>query len=304
MPSYLETINSLIATEGAAHPELLQFGENIDKGSRICGIARSLGGRVLNVGNTENTHVGAGFGMMLAGMNSVLFVKQLDFLLLALDPMVNTLNLLRASHDMDRLGSFSIVAIVCDQGWQGPQSSFNDLAGICSITRADGYALTNLAEARRVIQHQLVRPGFRIIALSQRLFPAPILDLPVISKWGRDAVVQYAAGQDLTIACLGFTLPRGVALAEESSARGRTASLFTVQPVLPHWFGPIVESAARTRRLVVLDDGKGAVSMAHKIAAQVLRIEPGCHVTIHTREAEVCHHVNEDRFDAALELAC
>jgi pyruvate dehydrogenase E1 component beta subunit len=299
MPGYLEAINSLIAAEAAAHPDLLQFGENIDKGSRICGIARSLPGRVLNVGNTENTHVGAGFGLMLDGARSVLFVKQLDFLLLALDPMVNTLGLLRASHDLGRLGSFTIVVIVCDQGWQGPQSSFHDLAGLCSLTRADGYALTNLGQARRVIESQLVRPGFRIIALSQRLFPAPALDLPVLHSWGREAVTQYAAGADATVVCLGFTLPQGVAVADQVPA-----SLFTVQPVLPHDFAPIVESAGRTRRLFVLDDGKGAVSMAHKIATAVLRAQPDCHVSLHTRETGVIDAVSEDRFEPVVEMMC
>ena len=133
MPSYLETVNAALAGAAARCPDLLQFGENIGQGSRICGLARGLGGRLLTVGNCENTHAGAGLGMMLEGGRALLVVKQLDFLLLALDQLVNTMNLIRTSEAVT--GSFTILAIVCDQGWQGPQSSFHDLAGICGLHR-------------------------------------------------------------------------------------------------------------------------------------------------------------------------
>ncbi len=75
---------------------MLLFGENIDTGSRIAGLARGLkvnpAGRILNVGNCELTHIGLGLGMMLDGGNAVVFMKQLDFLLLGIDQMVNTFN--------------------------------------------------------------------------------------------------------------------------------------------------------------------------------------------------------------------
>ena len=93
----IESVNGVTERCG---PVLL-FGENIDTGSRIAGLARGLTvnskGRILNVGNCELTHCGVGFGMMLDRGNAVLFMKQLDFLLLGLDQIVNTFNFIRAT---------------------------------------------------------------------------------------------------------------------------------------------------------------------------------------------------------------
>ena len=147
MSRYLETVNQLLSEVLRARPDTLVYGENIDKGSCLCGVARGLPGRIVNVGNCENTHVGAGFGLLLNGINSVLIVKQLDFLLLGLDQIVNTWNLIRCAYKTGDLGSFTIVVIVCDQGWQGPQSSFNGFSNICSLARIEGYTLNARAEA-------------------------------------------------------------------------------------------------------------------------------------------------------------
>jgi pyruvate/2-oxoglutarate/acetoin dehydrogenase E1 component len=290
---YIGTLSQLIATETARYPDLYQFGENILQGSRICGLARHLSGAVINVGNCENTHFGVGFGHMLAGGRAALFVKQLDFVLLAADQIVNTYHLLRAAPG-ELQGSFTVFVIVCDQGMQGPQSSFNALADLCSLARVDGYTLTNRGEAAHVVAGQLGRPGFRIIALSQRLFPTGLIDAPIVWAAEDSSVIQYSQGMDATAVCLNFSLPQGFAWAE-----GRSVSLFTAHPVLPHRWNRIIASAKVTGRLIVFDDGKGANSLAHKIALQALAASPGCKVTLHTRDEAVSFGVSPDRFEVA-----
>lgn len=296
MPTYLNAINEILTREAARHPGLVQFGENILQGSRICGVARNLTGRVLTVGNCENTHVGVGLGMMMEGGQALLVVKQLDFLLLALDQMVNTLGLIRASMPDGPPGSFTIITIVCDQGWQGPQSSFHDLAGICGLARADGFHLNGVTDAAHIIRHQLARPGFRILALSQRRFGEEALALPVTHFTGGEAEIQYSEGADLTIAALGFTLPEALeASAQARGDRGR-AAIFGINPVLPHHWPMVTRSAARSRRLMVFDDGKGTLSLAHKLASSVLRVAPDCHVSLYLREEQLDYSVNADRY--------
>src|SRR5688572_19494537 len=127
--SYINQIISCVNGVTTICGPVLLYGENIDTGSRISGLARGLkvnpGGRILNVGDCELTHCGVGFGIMLDGGNAVLFMKQLDFLLLGIDQVVNTYNFIRAYRPTVTLGSFTIFLIVCDQGLQGPQSSLN-----------------------------------------------------------------------------------------------------------------------------------------------------------------------------------
>ncbi|MFN7925460.1 MAG: hypothetical protein U0Q16_35505 [Bryobacteraceae bacterium] len=299
MPSYIQGLSEAIARAASRYPDLIQFGENILQGSRICGLTRSLTGRVINVGNCENTHVGAGFGVMMRGGRAALYMKQLDFLLLGVDQIVNTWNLLRAAPP-DGMGSFTIVAIVCDQGWQGPQSSFNALADLCSLARVDAYLLTDLHSAGAILASQLGAPGFRILALSQRQFGAELLDVPVIWASPDYRIFQYAEGDSATVACFNFSLPQGLELVGAWEQSGRTASLYSIHPAQPYSWGRVVEDAARTGRLIAIDDGKGANSLANRLAAHVARIAPGCRITIDARHGPVDYTVNEDRFEVEL----
>ena len=297
MPGYLETINRLLIEEAARHPHLLQFGENIAQGSRLCGLARHLTGRLVTAANCENTHVGVGLGMMMEGGQALLVVKQLDFLLLGVDQMINTMNLVRASRERHTLGSFTILTIVCDQGWQGPQSSFNDFAGLCALARLDGYHLTGLADAQRILKRQLVAPGFRLIAVSQRQFGHECLELPMVHASDDDSEHQYSDGPDATIVSLGFTMPETLELMARCRADSQRSAVFHLNPVQSQAWPRMLSSAARTRRLIVLDDSKGGLSLAHKVATTVQRSAPDCHVSLHTREHACDWTVNEDRFE-------
>ena len=53
--------------------------------------------RIVNSTNAENSLCGFGFGLMIRGASAVFFMKQLDFLLLGIDQLVNTYNIIRNS---------------------------------------------------------------------------------------------------------------------------------------------------------------------------------------------------------------
>jgi len=237
---------------------------------------------------------------MLNGGNSVLYMKQLDFLPLASDQIVNTCNFLRCAP-AGPSGSFTIVVIVCDHGFQGPQSSFHDLAGLCAMGRVNGYMLTDRAAAEHIVSTQLAQPGFRILALSQRMFSTELLDVPVLYSAPDASLFQYTEGGAATIVCFGFSVPAGLALARRFAEQNSPAAVFSVHPVLPHRWHPVVESAARTRRVIALDDAKGPCSLAQKLLHQVAQAVPGCRTTAVTREENVDFRVSADCFEPDLE---
>lgn len=304
MAKYIAAVNRLLCREIARTPKLVSFGENIDKGSHISGLTRNLvpaaEGRVINVGNWEAAHCGAGFGMMLEGASSVLFVKQLDFMLLAMDHFASTYNLVRTLQGDYPMGSFSIVAVVCDQGYQGPQSSFNALGSICSLARVPGYCITNASDADRILSRHLVRPGFRFIALSQRLFGTEILEPPLL--WGSedDSILQYARGDDATVVCFNFSFPEGCRIQERLEQAGLSCDVFSAgYPTHPDWRS-VLASAGRTGNLVVLDDSKcldlPAYRLLHEAAAEL----PACRRLAVVREPDPDFGVCAD----CLEIDC
>ena len=252
----VEAVNSVTENCG---PVLL-FGENIDTGSKLSGLARGLKvnpeGRILNVGNCELTHIGVGLGMMMDGGNAAVFMKQLDFLLLGLDQLVNSFNFIRSTRPRNQLGSFTVFLIICDQGYQGPQSSLNAAGDVASLGNVDIYCLNTAEEARSIVGTQFVSPGFRVICTSQRLFGTPVLDLPVEMKTPDNSIFRYRSGDDVTIACYNFALREGLRLADQLSNVGIKSDLFHVNFVPGIGLEPLIDSCTRTGALVLLDDSK------------------------------------------------
>ena len=166
--------------------------KNVSAGSCLSGLTRGLktddsyGLEMFNTQNCENAMVGFGFGMMMRGVHSAFFVKQHDFLLLTLDHMVNTYNMVKLQGSN---AGFTIVCIVVDSGFEGPQSRLNNLSEFSSIADFPTYSISTQQEAESILP-LLKEPGFRIIALSQRLFRQSMLQ-PEFFKKLSDKVFCY-----------------------------------------------------------------------------------------------------------------
>lgn len=269
--NYIGCVNSAIKSKITESKQLVMFGQNIAAGSCIGGLTRGLksedGRLVFNTPNCENTLVGTGFGLMLKGVSSIFFMKQQDFLLLGIDQLVNTYNLIRRRQVKS---SFTIVNVVVDSGYEGPQSALNNFSDFCSIARVPGYAITNKHDAAKIIDTHLIAPGFRIIGVSQRLNRTEVLEVEgdvVHDKKGD--IFQYTDGGDATIVCFNFSFPQGLVLWNDMKQRGANAALFSVNAMLPVDWGRIFASVQRTGKLVILDDSKSVNRSCHHLVIAV-----------------------------------
>ena len=202
---YLSYINQVFADEIKNFDQFVVFGQNVSTGSCLGGLTRNFNNinscSVLNTPNTENTLVGIGFGLMLGGTPSAFFMKQQDFLLLGVDHLRNTLNIFRQKSQNT---SFTIVNITSDSGFEGPQSSLNNLPDFCSISSCEGYTISSKQEANQIIHGCLSRPKFSIISISQRLFHTDIIKLKDLTAKPNSSYFKYLNGKDLVIVCLNF----------------------------------------------------------------------------------------------------
>ena len=156
---YIEYVNEQIRNTVKDLENLVLFGHNISAGSCLAGLTKGLSvnptSKIINSTNSENSLCGFGFGLMLNGVSSVFFMKQLDFLLLGIDHLVNTYNNIRSTITNPK-SSFTIMPIIVDGGYQGPQSSLNNFADFCSIARIPGYTISTKAEAKKLISTKLI----------------------------------------------------------------------------------------------------------------------------------------------------
>jgi len=257
--SITSEINSVLSKPGTT----LLFGENINVGSCLSGLARGLKpnshSKILNVGNCELTHIGVGFGIMADGGNSVLFMKQSDFLLLGVDQIVNTYNYFRSFSSPADLGSFTIYLIVCDQGFQGPQSSLNSLSDISSLANIPIFCLNAKDDISNIIGAQFISSGFRIISVSQRLFSEASIEPSLVAMSADAGLFKYQSGADITLACYNFSLRHGLDLASKLKLKGIHADLFHINYIPGMDLSLLKSSLMSTHKLVILDDSKGLV---------------------------------------------
>lgn len=274
MTKYVEYLNHLIKTEVAKPKHVVLFGQNINAGSCLGGLTRGMkvqaGSRIINSTNTENSLVGFGFGLMMNGAQSVFFMKQLDFLLLGVDQLVNTYNIIRSIKHQPKEGSFTIVATVVDSGYEGPQSSLNNFSDFCSIARVPGFAVTNKVDADYIFLRHLIQPGFRIIGVGQRLGKTEIVD-PERFHWAAEdgSIFHYIKGKDATLVSFNFSFPKAFKLQKTLKERGIDCDCFNVNSAIAIDWTMIRESVFKTRKIIVVDDSKSAHIPAESLLADL-----------------------------------
>lgn len=257
---YTEYLNGLIRKRVAENDNLVVFGQNINAGSCLGGLTRGMtvkpNSRVINSTNSENSLVGFGFGLMMNGAKGIFFMKQMDFLLLGVDQLVNTYNIIRSARQQPKEGSFTIVATVVDSGFEGPQSSLNNFADFCSIARIPGFAVTNKTDADYIFENHFARPGFRIIGLSQRLGKTEIINPVVVRIENDGALFQYSNGKDVTLVSFNFSFTYAHELVTNLKNHSIDATHFNVNLAIATDWTLIVKSALATKKIIVLDDSK------------------------------------------------
>lgn len=275
---YLEYLNGLIKAEVLKTDNCVLFGQNIDAGSCLGGLTRNIKvnetSKIFNSTNAENSLVGFGFGLMMNGASGVFLMKQLDFLLLGIDQLVNTFNIIRSLKDSYPDGSFTIIATVVDSGYDGPQSSFNNYYDICSIARINGFTVTNKADADYIFTNHFLKPGFRIIALSQRLSKEDINENKTpIKIIANGDIFQYRGGKDVTVVSFNFSFPQTVSLIDFLANNSIQASHFNVNAGTTVNWETIIKDVSNTKKIIVIDDSKSLQTPGDYLLAQICGLE-------------------------------
>lgn len=281
--NYLTHVNNCITRTIATRDRFVSFGQNIAAGSHLSGLTRNLprdtDHHVINTPNCENALTGFGFGLMLQGVDSAFFCKQLDFLLLGCDQIVNTFNMVRQSPCS---ASFTIVCIVVDSGFQGPQSRLNNLADLSSLADIPVFAAASGPDAEVIFGHHLIAPGFRIIAVSERLFPTAIGPTTAafadVGGADKGRMFRHASGADATVVSFNFAWPQAAEIGEALKARGLAASHFSVAGLPVSNWDAVLADVRRTGKLILVDDSRSPNRLAEQLRLAVSQAGIDCRI--------------------------
>jgi pyruvate/2-oxoglutarate/acetoin dehydrogenase E1 component len=236
-------------------PKSILYGQNITKGSRIAGMTNFLNNfktaEVVNTQNSENTLIGFGLGLALSGKKSIYFVKQLDFILLGLDHIVNTLN----SLVLEKVkGSFSIITYIVDSGYEGPQSRLHNLQEISNISRANCIYLIFPDDIKYNLKY-INKKIFNIFCLSQkhsRLDVSP----KCLKNFDNGRIFKYSSGKKATLVSVGFSSYYVYEKIIKNNINDY--DFFVISNLQSKNFNMIIESAKKTKKILLFDDSRSS----------------------------------------------
>jgi pyruvate dehydrogenase E1 component beta subunit len=237
--------------------------------------------RVFDMPTSENAMTGVCIGSALMGMRPIMVHQRIDFLLLALDQIVNNAAKWYSMFNGQKSVPLVIRAIV-GRGWgQGPQHSqnlqamFAHVPGLKVVTPAlpadaKGMLIAAAHDDDPVlfIEHRWLHSTFGPVA--HEMYETPL---------GTSNIVRH--GRDVSIVATSFMVIEALRAAEALARDGIEAEVIDVRSIRPLDVDGIMASVRKTGRLVACDAAWKTlgfagelVALAAELALEDLRARP------------------------------
>jgi pyruvate/2-oxoglutarate/acetoin dehydrogenase E1 component len=258
----------------ARDPSVIIFGLDVDDPKAIQGTARGLlekygSERVFGTPLSEEGMTGAAIGMALAGLRPVHVHIRMDFLLLAMNQLVNVAAKSRYMFG-GQVALPMVVRSMIGKSWgqgaqhsQGLHSLFMHVPGVKVVAPSTPYDAKGCLIAA-------IRDHNPVIYVEHRLLhfqTGPVPEEPFVVLPGKARVT--AAGGDITLLGISSMQPECLAARRYLEQVGIEAEVID-----PIWLSPldidtIVASVERTGRLIVADTAWLTCGASAEIVAQV-----------------------------------
>jgi pyruvate dehydrogenase E1 component beta subunit len=266
---YIAAIGEAIHLEMARDESVLYFGQNIATTDDDPFLAAFGHDRVRVTPISETAEIGMAVGAALAGYRPVVELYMAEFMLVAMDQVVNEAPRFRYMSG----GKVKVPLVLkagygFTAGWAGQHtgsiySMFMGVPGLKVVlpaTAADakGLMATAIRDDNPVcfFHHYLLTLEHGEVPEGEYLVP-----------FGEAAVRR--TGKDVTIVAIGWMVDRALAAAERLAADGVEAEVIDPRTLAPLDTATILESVAKTGRLVLVDQATRHGSASAVIAAEV-----------------------------------
>jgi pyruvate dehydrogenase E1 component beta subunit len=266
---YIAAIGEAIHLEMARDESVLYFGQNIATTDDDPYLAAFGHDRVRVTPISETAEIGMAVGAALAGYRPVVELYMAEFMLVAMDQVVNEAPRFRYMSG----GKVKVPLVLkagygFTAGWAGQHTGsiyamFMGVPGLKVVlpaTAADakGLMATAIRDDNPVcfFHHYLLTLEHGEVPEGEYLVP-----------FGEAAVRR--TGKDVTIVAIGWMVDRALAAAERLAADGVDAEVIDPRTLAPLDTATILESVAKTSRLVLVDQATRHGSASAVIAAEV-----------------------------------
>ena len=269
----------------AKYPEVFVIGQGLWSpwyvGNSMTDLDKKFGKhRIIDTPVSELACTGAGVGAALAGMKPIVVHPRIDFMLYAIDALVNQAAKWNHMFGGQASAGVTVRAIINRGGEQGAQHSQALHAWFAHIPGLRVVLPATVADARDLLIASVLCPD-PVVYIDDRWLYDQEAELPPIQELSlaQQGPRRLNEGTDITIVGMGHSTllaqqARGVLASE-----GISAEVIDVRILNPFDPGEVVNSVVKTRRLLVVDGAWRTAGMAGEIIASVCeRVEPSVFV--------------------------
>jgi pyruvate/2-oxoglutarate/acetoin dehydrogenase E1 component len=270
---YIQAVNAALHWALDAYPETLVYGEDVALPGGPYGASRGLhdafGERVFDTPISETAMLGAGVGAALRGMRPVVEIMYADFLLVALDQLVNQAANVRyvsggrACCPLTVRTQQSATPGACAQHAQSLEALLAHIPGLYVGLPA------NAQDAYAMLRAAVATDDPVVVIESRSLYPrrGPVEHDPPLEAVGGARVLRE--GGDVTIVSWSRLVDEAIAAAELLATDGIEAEVIDLRWLAPLDTATLDRSVARTSRLVIAHEATRTGGFGAELAARM-----------------------------------
>ncbi len=228
--------------------------------------------RIRDTPLSESTFVGAGIGAALGGARPIVEVMTVNFVLLALDQIVNNAATIRHMSG----GQFSVPLVIrmaTGAGRQLAAQHAHSLEGwLAHVPGLRIVTPATLEDARGMLWTAIEDPDPVLVFEHQVLYNMEGELAEDAGPVDIDRAAVRRAGQHVTLVTYGGTLFKTLAAADTLAAEGIDAEVIDLRVLRPLDMDTVLGSVRKTRRVVVVDEGWRSGSLSAEILARIAEL--------------------------------
>jgi pyruvate dehydrogenase E1 component beta subunit len=273
--TYREACRQAIREAILADPRVFLMGEDVARYGGCYavtkGLAEELGEeRLRDTPLSESAFVGAGIGAAMAGMRPIVEIMTCNFSLLALDQIVN--NAATIPHMSG--GQFAVPLVIrmaTGAGRQLAAQHSHSLEGwYAHIPGIKVLAPATIEDARYMLKAALADPNPVLIFEHIMLYNMEGELDPSIDAVDISTAKVRRTGKDVTLVTYGGSLFKTLEAADALAQDGIEADVIDLRSLRPLDISTVVASVAKTRRVVIADEGWKSGSISAEIGMRLV----------------------------------
>src|SRR6516225_8716521 len=266
---YIGAINESLRQEMARDRRVLYFGQNIATTDADPFLAEFGPDRVRTTPISETAEIGIAIGAAMAGLRPVVELYMAEFMLVAMDQVVN-----EAPRFRYMSGGQVTVPLVLKAGygftagWAGQHTG--SIYGMFTGVPGLKVALPATPADAKGLMATAIRDDNPVCFFHHYLLTLEEGEVPegeYLVPFGQADVRR--SGDDVTIVATGAMVGRALAAADALAAAGMEAEVIDPRTLVPLDMATILDSVRKTGRLVLVDQATRHASAAAVIAAEV-----------------------------------